>query len=290
MTDALFDANSIFARCYFAITGPNPDASVEECLEAVWQSTLYTLGNLGEPADRALFCFDDRAKKDKGRGPKPKNFEPCLHRFEELIPQVTGTTPIRMLGHEADDVVATAAFNSKAERIYVISGDKDLHQLQNDNTSIYDLNTKGVLSRHAILQRWTVKRPSQSAIALAILGDPKDNISGIKGWGKKKVATLFERVTPEMAFEEALATIERQIPEKLHPIFYECLELTLLNVSIPGVPEPTEIKLCGMDALFDLGFGSLEPTWKRLAGSEGVQQLNQQREGRAGSLIDRLGL
>lgn len=290
MTDAIFDANSAFARAFFAVTGPNPEASVEEALEAAVQSMLFTLGNLGEPADRALFCFDGKAKKDKGRGPKPANFETCLHRFKDLIPTITGTEPVLLAGFEADDVVATATYTSTADRIYVVSGDKDLHQLQSDNTSIYDLNTKGVLSRHAILKRWMVKRPSQSAIALAILGDPRDNIQGLKGWGKKKVETLFERVTPEMAFEEALNTIESQIPERLRPSFYESLALTLLNVSIEGVPAPSPIKLCEMDALYELGFGSLEPTWNRLAGAEGRERLSSRREGSASSLIDRLGL
>lgn len=290
MTDVVVDSNSVFARAFFAVTGPNPEASVEECLEAVLQSTLFTLGNLGETVDRALFCFDGKAKKDKGRGPKPANFEVCLQRFKELIPTVTGTKPALLEGYEADDVVATAAFNSAASRVYVVSGDKDLHQLQSDNTSIYDLNTKGVLSRHAILTRWTVKRPSQSAIALAILGDPRDNIHGLKGWGKKKVETLFQQVTPSMGFEEALSVIERQIPEKLRPAFYESLALTLLNVSIEGVPTPYELKLCEMDTLYDLGFGSLEPTWRRVAGTAGVKKFTYQREEKAGSLIDRLGL
>ena len=210
--------------------------------------------------------------------------------YEELLPKIVGGRMVRMTGYEADDVVATAAFDSLSERVYVVSGDKDLHQLQSDRVSIYDLNTKGVLSRHTILARWNVKRPAQSAIALAILGDPRDNIPGIKGWGPKKVAKLFEQVSPSMGFEEALHAIEQQIPEALKAEFYTCLELTLLNISIPGVPDPAPFQVCGMDDLYELGFGALEPTWTRLTGPGGVRRLNEHRESRAGSLIDRLGV
>ena len=93
-----------------------------------------------------------------------------------------------------------------------------------------------------ILQRWKIKRPIQLAIALAIQGDSSDNISGIKGWGPKKVEKLFESVTPDMEFEAALSAIVSQIPENKQEEFFESLDLTLLDCDIPGVPSPVEPK------------------------------------------------
>jgi 5'-3' exonuclease len=54
-------------------------------------------------------------------------------------------------------------------------------------------------------------------------------ISGIKGWGPAKVAKLFESVSENASFEEAVLTIDDQIPEALKQVFYDCLEATILH-------------------------------------------------------------
>jgi 5'-3' exonuclease len=93
----------------------------------------------------------------------------------------------------------------------------------------YCLNKKSFLRTDDVVEKWSVKRPSHIAIALAILGDQGDGISGIKGWGPVKVAKLFESVTPEMSFEEAVLEVDSQIPDGLKQTYYDCLEATILH-------------------------------------------------------------
>jgi 5'-3' exonuclease len=119
-----------------------------------------------------------------------------------------------------------------------------LHQIELPNCRYYCLHTKAVLSTKFILNKWHVKRISQVALALAIIGDPVDNIKGVHGWGSVKCKELFETVRSEMRFAEALEVIVAQIKdeEKLEQ-FYESLDRTLLKTNVPGVPEPAEIDL-----------------------------------------------
>jgi DNA polymerase-1 len=184
-----------------------------------------------------------------------------------LVEELLAAFRIPCLSHlryEADDVIATAAFNLHNSRwVYVVSGDKDLQQLQGGNVVYYCLNNKSVLPRRVITSKWGVKRPSQVAIALAILGESVDKVPGIKGWGPKKVEKLFAAVTEDMGFDDALSVIERQIPDELLPVFYESLNLTMLNRQVPDVPEPNPIKTTTMEKLEEGGLQDVERLYAR---------------------------
>jgi 5'-3' exonuclease len=119
------------------------------------------------------------------------------------------------------------------------------------------LNESAVLSRKFILDRWNVLRPSQICIALAILGDSGDHVPGIHGWGPKRVKELFKKVTKEMNLDEALQVIVKQIPESLLPVFYESLDLTVLDPDVPGVPSPLEVSFASVALVKALGFPML---------------------------------
>ena len=142
---------------------------------------------------------------------------------------------------EGDDLVATAVHSSTARNVYVVSGDKDLMQLQSEHVHYYCLNTKAVLSNAFINSKWHIKRPSHVAIALAIIGDPVDNIKGIYGWGPKKVKRLFESITPKMDFASVVSAIDAQVPKEHKEAFWNSLDRTLLHHDVPGVPEPAPL-------------------------------------------------
>lgn len=246
MADALFDGSSIFARAFFA-TMSTPGRSPQEAVRAALCSVLSLLNpasqKLDERVDRTLFAWDGPNRRNKGRDPKPPHYHEARELFREYLTVLLNPAHACLEASEADDVVATAAAQSDADEVFVISGDKDLQQLAGPHVHYYCLNAKIVLSLRHICGRWNVKQPSQAAIALAILGDPVDAVPGIKGWGPKRVKKLFERVTPEMSLEDALLVVEAQIPAALHEAFYHDLDLVLLNRELPGVPPAAPIQL-----------------------------------------------
>lgn len=247
MIDALFDGSSIFARAWYAIckTGSEPtETEAAEALQATLLSvtTLLNSNNerLGQRVDRTLFAWDLNVP-DKGRAPKPGRFYSTRETVKECLTQFFGTVHASREKTEADDIVATVANQSTAGRVYIVSGDKDLLQLQGGHIRYYCLNTKAVLSTPFICEKWGIKHPNQVPIALAVIGDPVDGFGGIPKWGKVKARKLFNRVSETMDFQEALEVIEEQIPADLLGIFHECLQKTILDRELPGLPAPSPL-------------------------------------------------
>lgn len=250
MTDLLVDANGLYARAWYACKEDAYETVVASFNAAL---SLINQERVGEPVDRIMFAWDGGQKKAKERAERPPDYEGTKPRLKQALETILGAVNVRLEGYEADDVVATAAFASNADHVIIASGDKDLHQLQGGSISYYDLNTRGFVSAREILSQWHVRRPSQVAIALAIQGDSVDKITGIRGWGPKKVEKMFESVRSDMPFDVVLQMIEDQVPDDKLAEFHESLELTLLNSSVPGVPAPSTLVFAHYSALIELG-------------------------------------
>ena len=193
-----------------------------------------------------LICWDGAKKKnDKRREPKPPEYYAALGMFQDAVTRLLGGAHVTCES-EADDGVATAAVRSSAKPGHVaivVSGDKDLHQLQLPmRRLVYCLNDKMILPASSICRRWGVKKPSQMSIALAIIGDRADLIPGMRKWGPAKVKELFKSVTATMSLEDALNAIVDQIPADRQVEFYENFDLTLLHPDLEGIPDPEPIK------------------------------------------------
>lgn len=115
-------------------------------------------------------------------------------------------------GFEADDLIATICRLCSDKRdldIFIVSGDLDNLQLVNDQVKLYTLG-KGIKDQviYDILkvrERFGVD-PWQMNDLKALIGDPSDNIPGVKGIGKKTAAELIQQYhTIEELYEE-LAT------------------------------------------------------------------------------------
>lgn len=255
MTDLLFDGNSLFARSWYAVMakpGGSPNAVVRASICTVLSLLNVNTDKLGEQVDRMLFGWDGKDKRDKGRAAKPDQYHPTRELLIEYLTFLFHPAHCSLANYEADDIVATAAHQSKADIIFVASGDKDLQQLACGRVNYYCLNQKSLLSLRAIRDRWHIHQPIQVAVALAILGDKVDLIKGIKGWGKQKVKKLFENIGPELPLDEVILAIEEQIPEPLRESFYQDLDLTLLHTELPGVPSPKPLKMAPLEAVKEL--------------------------------------
>jgi 5'-3' exonuclease len=265
MNDLIIDGNSLFARCWFAVKCDPREAlrlSVASILQLLDQEQT---GRLGVPIARTLFGWDGRSKTNKKRDPKPPEYIETRRLFQEVVLVLFNTVHGYHPWFEADDIVATAVFNSTARQVFVVSGDKDLMQLQGDNISYYDLNTKQILSPRTICRKFFVKRPSQIPLAMAIIGDSVDGIVGVPRWGPKKVQKVFEWVTDKMTFAEALKVVHREVPEHLRPFFLESLDKTLLHTDVENVPEPAPLIFCDTDEVQAMGIGGITQSYERVA-------------------------
>lgn len=107
----------------------------------------------------------------------------------ELLPDL-GVYSIKVDGNEADDVIAYVCDKYKDEDKIVITSDKDMLQLIDDKTSIYNLYKDKVISEVNFFDEYGVNLNAWMGYR-ALQGDSSDNISGIPGIGEKTAKSLM---------------------------------------------------------------------------------------------------
>jgi DNA polymerase I len=97
-------------------------------------------------------------------------------------------------GFEADDIIATVARKAEESgyQTFICSRDKDLSQLVNEHTVLFDTSSGQETTLSMVKERFGVT-PSQIPDLLALVGDPVDNIPGVRGIGKRTAVRLLEQ-------------------------------------------------------------------------------------------------
>jgi DNA polymerase-1 len=95
-------------------------------------------------------------------------------------------------GEEADDVIATlvARLASERVRVCIVSTDKDLMQLVSERVVLLDTMRDRAFGPAEVIARFGVP-PERMLDLRALVGDPSDNIPGVKGIGEKGAAALL---------------------------------------------------------------------------------------------------
>ena len=97
-----------------------------------------------------------------------------IPEINKLI-EKSGISLLKKSGYEADDIIATIA-NSMPDslKLYIVTGDKDIMQLVNDNTFVYSPGNKfsgpSVYDTKKVLDKWGVE-PNKICDLLSIMGD-----------------------------------------------------------------------------------------------------------------------
>ncbi|MBK48007.1 MAG: DNA polymerase I [Pelagibacteraceae bacterium] len=120
---------------------------------------------------------------------------------DELIPQfslIRDATDalqiprVEMDGYEADDIIAT--YTKEAEKkgvsVTIVSSDKDLMQLVNKNTKMYDSMKNNFIGVKEVKEKFGVD-PTKIIDVQALAGDSIDNVPGVSGIGIKTAAELI---------------------------------------------------------------------------------------------------
>ena len=100
-------------------------------------------------------------------------------------------------GYEADDVIGTLATGAGMP-VDVVTGDRDLFQLVDDEAEIRVLYIARGVSKHErvtadfVREKYGIE-PQQYADFATLRGDASDGLPGVKGVGDKTAATLLQR-------------------------------------------------------------------------------------------------
>jgi DNA polymerase-1 len=99
---------------------------------------------------------------------------------------------VEMVGYEADDLIAsyTKAAVSKGMKVTIVSSDKDLMQLVDDNASMLDTMKNRTIKENEVIDKFGVK-PNKVIDVQSLAGDSVDNVPGVPGIGIKTAALLI---------------------------------------------------------------------------------------------------
>jgi DNA polymerase-1 len=133
----------------------------------------------------------------------PEHFFQDLHNLQEILQEQLDLPLVMAPGYEADDVLGTLAERGTREgwRVRILSGDRDLFQLVDDERDIAVLylgggpNNRGSgpreIRREGVVEKLGV--PPEDVVDLkALTGDSSDNIPGVRGVGPKTAITLLQ--------------------------------------------------------------------------------------------------
>ena len=100
---------------------------------------------------------------------------------------------VEMDNYEADDLIATYAkmADDMGAEVSIISSDKDLMQLVNDNITMFDAMKNITIDRERVFEKFGVY-PEKVVDIQSLAGDSSDNIPGVPGIGIKTASQLIE--------------------------------------------------------------------------------------------------
>jgi len=165
--------------------------------------TIQSLSKSYEAA-RTIVCFDfgksyyrmDMHEEYKGTRKKPQEEEE-IKKYEEFfavlndLPDQLDEEVLKFRGVEADDILAwiTQNISDKYDHTWIVSSDRDLYQLIDDNVSIFNIFGRKEVTIQSLREDFEVT-PDEYMLSRIIEGDKSDNILGIEGIGPKRAQAL----------------------------------------------------------------------------------------------------
>lgn len=196
----LVDANSLLYRSYYAIQRLSTSrgfptnaiygfiTTLRKILNEAKPSHIGVVFDTGRPTVRHQVFKDYKAH----RKPMPED----LILQVPILKSVLRAMKIPVLefeNYEADDVLASLAKKAEENQVptVVVTTDKDLLQIVNGNTTIFN-PSKDIYLDEAGVKDFFGVLPSRVVDVLALWGDPTDNIPGVPGIGEKTAKKLIE--------------------------------------------------------------------------------------------------
>lgn len=249
----LVDGNSIINRSFFALAGRGnltaPDGTPTGALNT-YLNTLYKFIEEVKPTHLCTL-FDVREKtfrhdmydgyKAKRKG-MPDELAVQMPLLKEAL-DAMHLVRFELAGYEADDLIGTFARQGESAgfSVYILSGDKDDFQLIDNNTVVLmPVNKMGkttteIYDLDALLARYQLT-PDEFITLKSLMGDPSDNIPGVRGIGEKGAIELVKKYATLDAMYEHIDELAPGIQKKLSEnkeMAYLSYELAKIDCSVP---------------------------------------------------------
>lgn len=208
----LIDGSSVAFRAFFALynqidrfkspTGLHTNAiygfnlMLDHMMKRIEPTHILVAFDAGKTTFRTEMYADYKA----GRAKTPDEFREQFPFIRQML-DAMGVKHYELDQYEADDIIGT--LDKMAERtevpfdVTIVSGDKDLIQLTDENT-VVEISKKGVAEFEEVTPAYLMEKmgitPTQFIDLKALMGDKSDNIPGVTKIGEKtglKLLTEF---------------------------------------------------------------------------------------------------
>jgi 5'-3' exonuclease len=288
----LIDASPYIFRAFFSIPGSMKSPQGKP-INAVYGYTAFLLDLLKrEKPTHIAVAFDGslttsfrneiypayKAQRELPPAELEAQIDDCF-----AVTQALGMKALIDDRYEADDIIGTiiAALQKKSCCFVVVSSDKDLAQLVDARTSLWDFAKDRRFDAKAVRAHFRVK-PEQIVDLLALQGDAVDNIPGVKGIGVKTAVALLEKFSD---LETLYKDLDRVVKLKVRgaaairarlqagqEMAYLSRQLATISPAAPVQVTLRDLQYAGahraqVETLFDqLGFGRIRDRiskWKK---------------------------
>ncbi|MDR1425973.1 MAG: DNA polymerase I [Rickettsiales bacterium] len=258
----LVDGYGFFFRAYFALKNINrrSDGLAVNGLYGFTRMLVKLIVDL--KSTHIAVVFDSGGKNFRhdifpeyksNRPPVPEDMIPQFPLLREVT-EVMNIKTIEKVGYEADDIIATLTTRAKSEgyEVWIISGDKDLAQLIDEDVFLYDAKNNEKIGVGEIIKKWGVY-PKQILGILSLMGDASDNISGVPLIGQKTATRLIREYD---SVDNLVANLEKVKPDRIKNTLLDNLDKLRLSQQLATLQSEVELSL----AVDDLIFRNFNPT------------------------------
>ena len=229
----LIDGHALAYRAYYALTSGGTASerwltSKGEPTAGIYGFTSVLLRLLEQERPDYLAVVFDKGKSFRDdlypeykatREKMPEDLRPQIDRMRELV-DVFNIPRAEREGYEADDVLGSLAqwAVNQGVRVKIITGDKDLLQLVNDQI-VVNLPGRSLSDAQDYfpedVKAYLGVRPDQVIDYKALTGDRSDNIPGVYGVGEKTDISLLEKYQNLDEIYQHLEEIKTRFRNKL---------------------------------------------------------------------------
>lgn len=251
----LIDGSSFLYRAYYSLRPLHTSKGVP--VQAVYSFCRMIKKLIDKfKVENVVLVWDSRGKttrhemyesyKATRQAPPSDLFEQkeYIVKFADMI----GMRQAATKGIEADDIMYSIGIERKKEgqSVCVITGDKDMAQMLDDQTVIYDPFKDIIIDTNYFVEK--NKFPVEKLpFFYAILGDASDNIPGVKGIGEKGA---LELVTQFASLDDVYEHLDRVHKPKMRTLLQEQKDNAFLSQKLfllqyhPSGLSSEEIKFC----------------------------------------------
>ncbi len=219
----IIDGNNICFRSYYALPPlQNFEGVVSNAVFGFANTLVKTIEEM--KPDYIAVAFDKGKKTFRHqkyaeykaqRKPTPKELLDQLPLLKQML-SIMGIRYLELDDIEADDIIGVLSRKFDTSNV-IVSADKDVLQLINDNTVVCapQRNADAIVYDKAKLQQLMGIEPSQIKDLKGLMGDTSDNIIGVPGVGEKTAFDLLAKYHDLDGVYQNIDDIKGKLQEKL---------------------------------------------------------------------------